>query len=190
MLETPHAMTDRRDTADGAPVLRSYTRREDIPFAEANALLLDHARMMHGRMVGGGGPDFDYRAHVTAFWEKIDQVLPPNGRYYLAWSRDGRLLGTGALRRVSDTEGEMKHLYVRPEARGMGLGRRLAERRIADARAMGLKVLLADTFAANHEMPALYDTLGFERVAPFDLSGTSKLSPELTDHMLFFRMVL
>ena len=80
--------------------------------------------------------------------------------------------------------------WVRPEARGMGLGRRLAERRIADARAMGLKVLLADTFAANPEMPALYDALGFARAEPNGASGTMQISPELLDNLLFFRKAL
>ena len=112
------------------------------------------------------------------------------GSYYLAWSNENRLLGTGALRTVSPGVGEMKHLFVRPEARGMGLGRALVEARIADARAMGLTSLLADTFAANSEMHALYDKLGFERVAPFDEGSTAGISPELVAHMLFFRMTL
>jgi ribosomal protein S18 acetylase RimI-like enzyme len=84
----------------------------------------------------------------------------------------------------------MKHLYVRPAARGMGLGRRLIDARIADARAMGMTTLLADTFAANPEMPALYDRIGFERTGPSGLSGTAAISPALTERMLFFRMVL
>jgi GNAT superfamily N-acetyltransferase len=170
--------------------LERYNSRADVPFEAANALLIEHGRLMRDRMVAGGGPDFDIMLHINGFWEKFDQVLPPSGSYYLAWSAKGALVGTGALRTVSPGVGEMKHLYVRPEARGMGLGRALVEVRIADARAMGVKTLLADTFAANPEMPALYDRLGFSRVEPFSVGGTAAISPELVQHMLFFRMSL
>ncbi len=158
--------------------LERYSARADVPFEAANALLMEHAHLMRDRMVAGGGPDFDIMPHVNGFWKKFDQVLPPNGSYYLAWSAQGAFVGTGALRTGSPGVGEMKHLYVRPEAR------------IKDARAMGIRTLLADTFAANPEMPALYDRIGFSRVAPFSVGGTAATSPELVQHMLFFRMSL
>lgn len=170
--------------------LERYSARADVPFDAANRLLTEHGRLMRDRMVEGGGPHFDIMLHINGFWEKFDQVLPPRGSYYLAWSAKGALVGTGALRTVSPGVGEMKHLYVRPEARGAGLGRALVEARIADARAMGIKTLLADTFAANPEMPALYDRLGFSRAEPFNVGGTAAISPELVQHMLFFRMSL
>lgn len=99
-------------------------------------------------------------------------------------------MGTGALKRISESTGEMKHLFVRPEMRRSGLGQALVEARIADARTMGIKELVADTFAANHEQPALYDKLGFERVGPSEMSATGQISPELEPFMLFFRMKL
>jgi GNAT superfamily N-acetyltransferase len=170
--------------------LQRYRSRADVPVDAAYALLVEHGQLMRDRMVAGGGPDFDFMLHVNGFWEKFDQVLPPDGSYYLAWGPDGALVGTGALRTVSSGVGEMKHLYVRPEARGTGLGRALIEARIADARAMGIRTLVADTFAANPEMPALYDRFGFTRVAPSDLAGTLAISPELLEHMLFFRKSL
>ncbi|MEO0676078.1 MAG: GNAT family N-acetyltransferase [Pseudomonadota bacterium] len=170
--------------------LTRYVSWDDLPFEDANQLLIERGTLMHSRMVGGGGPSFDIMLHINGFWEKFDHVLPPVGSFYLAWSNEGRLIGTGALRTVSPGVGEMKHLFVRPEARGMGLGRALVEARIADARAMGIKTLLADTFAANTEMPALYDQMGFERVAPFDVGGTMGISPELAAHMLFYRKAL
>ena len=55
---------------------------------------------------------------------------------------------------------------------------------------MGIKLLVADTFAANHEQPALYDKVGFERVGPTEMSATGQISPELAPFMLFFRMTL
>lgn len=170
--------------------LQSYARFADIPFEAANALLLEHAALMHGLMIAGGGPTFDHARHIAAFWDRVDGVLPPDGRFYLAWGPDGRVAGTGSLRRLAGDVGEMKHLYVRPEARGQGLGRVLVERRMEDAREMGLRALVADTVAMNRTMPALYDKLGFQRVPPSETSGTMGLSPELAEHLLYFRLDL
>ena len=170
--------------------LRRFHRVEDVPMEPARALLVDHGKAMHARMVGSGGPDFDIYEHIDAFWAGFDAYLPPKGSYYLAHNAQNEVVGTGALKRISDTTAEMKHLYVHPEMRRSGLGQALVEARIADARQMGIKELVADTFAANHEQPALYDKIGFQRVAPSKMSATGQISPELEPFMLFFRMEL
>ena len=170
--------------------LRRFVRAADVPMKEARALLLEHAKTMHGRMVGAGGPDFDINVHIDAFWAGFEHYMPPNGSYYLAYTSEGEVVGTGALKRVSDTTGEMKHLFVSPGFRRQGLAQALVHARIRDAREMGLTELVADTFAANHEQPALYDKMGFERVAPSDTSATGQISPELEPFMLFFRMTI
>ena len=158
-----------------------------FPQAEAETLLVEYAQMIHGRVTGAGGPDFDWRPHVAGFFAGLDGVLPPNGSYLLVRDATGRPVGTGALRRVSDDTGEMKHLYVRPEARRTGLGRALVLARMAEARAMGLRWLIADTFKVNPELPSLYDQLGFAVVAPSADSKSIAISPEIRDWMHFYR---
>ena len=176
--------------ADFRFTLRRFSRIDDVPMKEAKALLHAHAVMMHGRMVAAGGPDFDINDHLNAFWDSFEAYMPPHGCYYLAYDRDGSIVGTGSLKRLSGTTAEMKHLYVKPEARRAGLGEALVKARIKDARDMGIRELVADTFAANHEQPALYDKIGFERVGPSEMSATGQISPELEPFMLFFRMAL
>ena len=61
---------------------------------------------------------------------------PPDGRLLLAWHHE-QPVGCIALRRVDATTGEVKRLYVRPEARGRHTGRRLVEQAIAAAKAIG-----------------------------------------------------
>ena len=62
----------------------------------------------------------------------------------------------------------MKRLYVRPEFRGKGLGRDLAERVISEARQSGYKKLRLDTVEPLMKTAvAMYRELGFREIPPY-----------------------
>jgi len=102
------------------------------------------------------------------------KYAPPGGRLGLALAEDGACgpAGCVALRPIDAARCEAKRLYVRPEARGHGLGAALLGWVIAEARAAGYGELLGDTMPVMEQALAMYDRFGFERIGPYGDQAT------------------
>lgn len=96
------------------------------------------------------------------------KYAPPAGELFLARDAAGAPLGCVGLRPLPD-DGccEMKRLFLRPAARGLGLGRALTQAVVDRARATGYRELRLDTLAGMTAAQALYGGMGFERIAPY-----------------------
>ena len=92
---------------------------------------------------------------------------PPAGRLLLA-EYEGQLAGCVALHRLDNGICEMKRLYLRPQYRGRGLGRMLAERIITEARHIGYQRMRLDTVEpVMKDAVAMYRRFGFREIAPY-----------------------
>jgi GNAT superfamily N-acetyltransferase len=78
--------------------------------------------------------------------------------------QNGAILGSVFLVRGRDGEAVLRLLYVEPDARGLGLGRRLAQQCISSARKAGYRTMRLWTNDVLTEARRLYDALGFVQV--------------------------
>ena len=113
------------------------------------------------------------------------KYAPPYGALLLA--ADGlRAVGCGALRKIESQTGnvcEMKRLYVRSEARGLGIGKRIAKRLIQEAICLGYTTMVLDTLDKLKTAIHLYQSLGFVPAKPYydnPLPGVVYLELNLT----------
>ena len=92
---------------------------------------------------------------------------PPEGRLLLA-EYAGQPAGCVALHKLEPGICEMKRLYLRPQFRGKGLGRALADRIIAEARQVGYHCMRLDTVEpVMKDAVAMYRKYGFRDIAPY-----------------------
>ena len=107
---------------------------------------------------------------------------PPAGALLLAIV-DRNYAGCVALKKLADGVCEMKRLYVRPHCRKTGLGRRLVERLIEEARRLDYRILRLDTLPDKMgRAVALYQSLGFVSISPYwnsPLTGTEYMELNL-----------
>jgi len=90
----------------------------------------------------------------------------PSGVLLLA-RVNGVAAGCVGLRPLDPTTCEMKRLFVRPGARGFGVGRKLAHRVVEEARTRGYLRMRLDTVPSMTTALVLYRSMGFVEIPPY-----------------------
>ncbi len=124
----------------------------------------------------------DLREFLRAHLDDMEPTAPPESRHALdltglrtpgirMWVArlDGTLVGTVALKRLSDDHEELKSMRTDPARRGRGVASALLRHALADARARGVRRVSLETGSMAFFEPAraLYRKHGFTECGPF-----------------------
>jgi putative acetyltransferase len=145
-----------------SPVVKdcSFAQAESPPqIAQARELFLEYAKSL--------GFSLCFQNFDKELANLPGDYSPPDGRLLLV-EYDGQLAGSVALHKLEDGICEMKRLYLRPEFRGKGLGRAIADRIIEEARQIGYQRMRLDTVEpVMKDAVAMYRRIGFREIAPY-----------------------
>jgi ribosomal protein S18 acetylase RimI-like enzyme len=144
------------------PVLKILTFAQaasPAQIAQARELFLEYAQSL--------GFSLCFQNFDKELAELPGDYAPPEGRLLLA-QYENQTTGCVALHQLDSGVCEMKRLYLRPNFRGKGLGRALAERIIAEARQIGYGRMRLDTVEpVMKDAVEMYRKLGFKEIAPY-----------------------
>ncbi len=153
-------------------VLIAPATTADLP--EVRAMLHEYAAWV--------GIDLGFQAFAQEVAGLPGDYAPPAGALLIARHQTD-IVGMVAYRRRDDRTAEMKRLFVRPAARGLGAGEQLVDGIIAAARRAGYERMVLDTLPAMTSAQRLYERVGFRDTdAYYDspVAGTRYMSLTLS----------
>ena len=101
--------------------------------------------------------------------DEVQERYFDNGGTFLVMTENGRIIGTGAVRRMDDTVCEVKRLWFLPEYQGKGLGYCMMLALLAISREKGYrKARLATSPAYQPRAYAFYHQLGFHDIPRYN----------------------
>lgn len=132
------------------------------------------------------GVAFDTPELVESSMQHLDWFMPPAGRLLLGIV-DGEPMGIACLKALEPGIGEVKRMYVRPQARNRGLGRALLNRLLEEARRIGYESLRLDSARFMTDAHRLYVSSGFREIEPYE---GSEVPVDLQKHWIFMELKL
>jgi DNA-binding MarR family transcriptional regulator/GNAT superfamily N-acetyltransferase len=132
----------------------------DPEHPDAQYCLAEYVAELNRRSTRG----FDPSVGATAL---PHEVRPPAGQFFVAYLHD-EPVGCGAVKHHPDAPAEIKRMWIAPQARGLGLGRRLLDTLEACAKAGGARTAHIETSAVLGEALSLYRSTGWVEVQPFN----------------------
>lgn len=156
--------------------------RSDGQAAEAERLAWEFVDWLRDRYPELG-KEIDGYLEGQKFAERMKDVRkdygPPRGEALLALL-DGKPVGLLVMRDIGDHSCEMNRMFVRPEARGKGVGRLLADQLIEIARMKGFEWMRLTALDRHEEALALYRSLGFRDDPNLKLDGNPEQAVKMS----------
>ncbi|MFT4733947.1 MAG: putative acetyltransferase [Algoriphagus sp.] len=106
----------------------------------------------------------------------------PHGSIFVLDNEKSLLVGAVAVKKLEDGICEMKRLYIEPNARKSGFGKKMALAIMKDAKNKGYKTMKLDTLERLKPAIEIYESLGFVSTKPYNFN------PENT--VLYFEKAL
>jgi ribosomal protein S18 acetylase RimI-like enzyme len=169
-------MEEYMEMAENAGTFRGIEYRQ-----ADNEEMTEEARELFLEYAGSLEVSLCFQGFEKELAELPGKYAPPRGTLILAYA-DGKPAGCAALRELTDDICEMKRLYVRDSARGMGIGKGLAERIIEEAVKLGYRFVRLDTLPSMEKAQSMYRSLGFREIEPYvfnPVEGTIYMELEL-----------
>ena len=110
--------------------------------------------------------DLDFQDFEEELSDLPGQYASPEGCLLVAMYGE-KPAGCIGLRKIGHGICEMKRLYVKPQFRGLGIGRALAEAIIEEAREIKYARMRMDTVPSMEKARALYVSLGFKKIKAY-----------------------
>jgi putative acetyltransferase len=112
------------------------------------------------------GFDLGFQGFLTELDTLQVQYAAPEGALFLV-KKEGDALGCAGIRRWRDDVAELKRMYLRPAARGLGAGQQLLDATFVVARELGFRAIRLDTLSDMTAALHLYRRNGFEDIEPY-----------------------
>lgn len=96
----------------------------------------------------------------------VEQMAQPDLTLFVARDASGATLGMGALKRHANGVGEVKRMFVKPEARGLGVGGAILARIEDLARQEGVTRIVLETGSNFDAAKRVYERGGFATCEP------------------------
>jgi putative acetyltransferase len=110
--------------------------------------------------------DPDGLDHDIEHWQR--EYDGTTGVLLLVVDPAGEVVGTAAVRLLEPGTGELKRMWLRPACQGRGVGRRLMDASLEEARRLGCRALRLDTQAKLAAAVHLYRAYGFTDIPPYN----------------------
>jgi GNAT superfamily N-acetyltransferase len=113
---------------------------------------------------------------------EVAEFAPPAGVFVIGWDGD-RAVACGGVRMVVPGLGELKRMYVVPDARRRGIARLLLAHLEEEARRLGATRLRLETGMNQPEALALYQSAGYVATEPFGYYAGAPLARHLAKEL-------